>query len=209
MLLIIGVLMVTQSNDVLGVGAGQWLTALVVGLALLLLYWIKRKTLALIAGAYMTLFGAANIVNSLGIGKTIGFDKIFPAIISGSVFFLIPGIIFLLLYFQKNKRALLLPGFLFLWMYVYFILLRVPFFARNSVAFFLMCVGLGGVCACFIGRGFIGARPRYVSICVTAAGLAGLLNLKPPELPFGSPSKIVPFILMGVGVLVIIAARKK
>lgn len=72
-----------------------------VGVALLIGYYLKRHTGYLIAGLVVLSIGASQIVDTYNL---VAVD------ISGFTFFLALGIAFLLLYFVKNIRGFIYPG---------------------------------------------------------------------------------------------------
>jgi len=78
------------------------LMMLVTGLALLLLYRQKKAVWSLFAGAYLTYFGALQFLGWVGI-------RLGGHVFVG-MFFIVPGIIFMVLYLEKKKRGLLIPS---------------------------------------------------------------------------------------------------
>jgi hypothetical protein len=110
------------------------------GVTFLLLFWTKRSSAALAAGVYSLLFGIRGLISAR-----------LPENISGSLFaviiWLAPAIIFISLYFRKNKLNLLLPSMLFFGLAL-FTLLDSAFALDASVrGFTLFFLTMGGAFA--------------------------------------------------------------
>jgi hypothetical protein len=73
------------------------------GLALLLVYRTKKRALPLIAGAYLTYIGIMNITRMFATIRIL--DSLF-----GAMFFVVPGLIFLVLYIERDARWMLTPA---------------------------------------------------------------------------------------------------
>jgi len=117
-LLILGI--TTLWKDVFVINYKQMLPFVLLfvgGFAFLLLYRTKRKNWALFIGSHLVYIA----VLTVKIGKFSFFSLMFP-----SMFFIVPGIVLLVLYFDKNKHRLLIPGSLLLFFGVWLIIARSP-----------------------------------------------------------------------------------
>jgi len=122
------------------------LTLFVVGVALILLYRTKRKKWSLVAGGYVIYFALAFAVHGTALAG------IFPSAVA-AMFFIVPGIIFLALWFDTRKKGLLLPGSLLAWIGVCAIICSAAHLhAAGVFTAFLICLGLGFITAHILGR---------------------------------------------------------
>ena len=169
------------------------LLILVIGLALLLLYQQKKTVWALFAGGYMTFFGLMQLLTWVGFGPGVH-------TIAG-MFFIVPGVIFMTLYFDKNKRGLLIPSCILLWFGLYFVLIRVPVFGmRSSFGMAVICLGCSLCTAYGIGRSHLSRWVRNLGVFLLVAGgllLGGFIRF------VGGVSKILSYALIAVGVLIV------
>ena len=170
------------------------LMILVTGLALLLLYRQKKAVWALFAGGYLTSVGLILILAWAGFGLR--------AQTFAGMFFFVPGIIFMVLYFDKNKRGLLIPSCLMIWIGACFILMSaISLGVRATSGVLVMCIGCGFYSAYVIGRSYLSRWLRNLGVVLFLTGglmFSGLFTL------VGRAVRIVPYVLIAVGLLIII-----
>lgn len=169
------------------------LMILVTGFALLLLYHQKKAVWALFAGGYLTFIGLIQFLAWVGLGLKMH-------TLSG-MFFIVPGIIFMSLYFDKNKRGLLIPSCLLLWFGAYLILTGAfPFGMRSSFGILVICLGCSFCTAYAIGKSFLSRWVRNLGIFLIAAGgllFSGFIRI------VGGIGRMVSYMLIVFGILIV------
>ncbi len=115
------------------------------GCSMLLLYHTKRKMWSLFLGIFLTFLGIIKILPSEIFGK--GFMC--------AMFFLIPGIIFMIVFHEKNKRGFLIPASTCIWIGIFFMLVGSHIITKSGALFFA-CIGLSLITDYVIGKEFIG-----------------------------------------------------
>jgi len=137
----------------------------VCGLAFLLLYHTKRKSWSLVLGGYLTYIGLMGFLQPhIKLNETLN--------IVGTMFFIVPALIFLILYYDKDKRGLLLPAMLMLCFGVFLFAKELALFAGSGGLLFMLCMGAAFVLTYLLGRGY---SRRFVLVfgCIMMA--AGVL----------------------------------
>ena len=135
----------------------------VTGLALLLLYRQKKAVWALFAGGYISFIGLMMFMSWANIGLKSN-------AIAG-MFFIVPGILFMVLYFNKHKIGLLIPSCLLLWSGTFFILINIfQFGARMKFGALLTCLGCGFCTSYTIGKSHLSPRVRNLGAILILAG---------------------------------------
>ena len=125
-------------------GSFVWLAG---GLALILVYITKRRTVPLIVGGYMTYFG---IIQVVGLFYENGFtDSLLRA-----MFFIVPGIIFMVLYMDKRWHKLLLPSTILIFFGLYTLAWNLPIIGQLPIIWLFL--SLAFFAAYIIGRGYTG-----------------------------------------------------
>jgi len=159
------------------------------GFSLLLLYRTKRKGWSLCLGCYLVYIGLMTV--RLG-------DFSLSRYLLPAMFFIVPGFIFLVLCFDKNRHGLLIPGFVMFWFGVFLIATRFRFLQTASGAIFLMCMGSAFACARVFGKPPAGKWAAVLGALLLLFSLQQFFNL-----PFFE--RILSFIPL-LGSLIIIAA---
>jgi len=147
------------------------LSFLALGMGFILMYKTKRKNWALVLGVYLAYFGL-----SLSVLETFprtGSDLRLFETLAGSLFFAVTGIMFMVFFYDKNKRGLLIPGALFTGV-------GVNRFLSQTFSVDLLWAELLIHAVCFyiiyrLGNYFLGKWPKYVSVILVAAALSRLL----------------------------------
>lgn len=121
---------------------------IVCGGALVVLYKTKHKSWSLILGGYMIYIGVTNIIGYYIPGFN-AWDII------GAMFFIVPGIIFFILYFEKGKRGLLIPASILVWLGLFTIVKNLSFININKFSLWLVFMGFAFYTVNFFGRGFM------------------------------------------------------
>lgn len=174
---------------------------LLAGFALLLLYRTKHKTWALCLGMYVLCFSL------MGIARTWLPPWVFGNFMAG-MFFLVPGIIFLVLFYVRNKRGLLVPSAMLIWFAIFLASLYIP--PVSGGARFFLCLGCAFVMIHYVGK----PSASKLSLCagviliVFAALLRGII-LQPWALLFVAPGVIAALCIAFGLVIIIRAVRKK
>ena len=141
---------------------------LALGMGFVLMYKTKRKNWALVLGVYLAYIGVSLfMVETFPGGRAVGV-RLFETL-AGSLFFVVTGIMFMVLFYDKNKRGLLIPGALFIGA-------GFNSFLGHVFAIDLLWVELLSFAACFyiifrLGSYFLGKWPKYVSAFLIIAAL--------------------------------------
>ncbi len=172
------------------------------GGACLLLYVTKKMSFSLIIGAYLTYFGAVRILDGMfgGALSVNGFV---------AMFFIVPSAVFFVLYFDKNKRGLLFPASILLYMGVYLMLKDFLFFPYMSGGFFLICMAFSFLTVYFIGKGAHGRWSLQLGLVLLVLGGLSSMNMFSAFAAFGSLRYVGAGILIVLGLLVILGAFVK
>ena len=136
----------------------------VCGCAFLLLYYTKRKSWSLVLGGYLTYIGIMGFVQPhIPLNEAID--------IVGTMFFIVPSIIFLVLYYDKNKRGLLMPAMLMLCFGVFLFSKDLLIFKGHGGLLFTLCMGAAFVLTYLLGRGYSRRFTLFFGCAVMTAGL--------------------------------------
>ena len=176
------------------------ITVAAAGFAFLLLYRTKGKSWSLCLGVYMLGFGMIGIFRGLLTGY------VFEHLIS-ILFFLSPGVIFMVLYYSKGKRGLLVPGCLLIWFAFFLLSTMIPFL--HSGAMFFFCLGLAFLTIYVIGKDFIGKFPLYFGFAMEIMALLTLCAMSPVFALIHKAPIYAPIILICIGLFVILRAINK
>ena len=141
---------------------------LALGMGFILMYKTKRQNWALVLGVYLAYIGfALSAVETFPQNTTEGM-RLFETLI-GSLFFVATGAMFIVLFYDKNKRGLLIPGAL---------LIGAGFdsFLGHVFDTDLLWAGLLIFAVCFyiifkLGSYFLGKWPKYISVFLIIAAL--------------------------------------
>ena len=171
------------------------------GAALLLLYRTKRKSWSLILGGYLAYFGFSQVLNNL----TRGFfsEPLFIA-----MFFIVPALIFFVLYFDKNKRGLLIPASLLFWLGLHFILrdIRIPFALFSN---FYLYMAAAFFTIFMFAKNYMGKWPLYTSIVLLVIGAFEVIISVSDNLLFTNYGILGPVAVVLAGVVIVITALLK
>lgn len=140
-----------------------------IGAACLLLYMTKKKSWSLIVGSYLFYFGAYRLLSILLGGRLSG--NIFAA-----MFFIVPGLIFFVLYYDKNKYGLVVPASLLLWFGLYIFVMGVPLFSGIGVPSFFIFMGMGFMTTRVVSRGSVEKWAVYTALTLFCIGVLTLLG---------------------------------
>lgn len=197
-LLLVGIISLRQ--DVFDINLGgvlSFILLFVCGFAFLLLYRTKRKNWSLIVGSYLVYIG----ILTFKIGDFSLSSFLFP-----SIFFIVPAFIFLVLYYDKNKRGLLLPGMIFLWFGIFIILAGFDFFKPVLGIFFFICMGTAFLASSIIGKEFLGKWVKGVYLICYTLAILRLLNLPYLKLILGYVPQAGSILIILASVIIIIKA---
>jgi len=148
------------------------ITVTAAGLAFLLLYRTKRRSWSLLLGVYLFCFGLIGMVGQIA-----------PASLSlrlvGAMFFVAPGLIFLVMYRNKGTRGLLIPACILIWFGAFLLLSGMPGLGRFATPLFFACIGGGFLTAYGVGRSFMGKYSLYFGVAFLAAAVLFLGGMLP------------------------------
>lgn len=176
----------------------QGLMCFFLGGALLLLYNTKRKTWALVMGSILFFIGFLDGASSL---------SLHPNIIASGVF-LIPGIIFMILYQQTKTLGFLIPASILLWFggFIMMTIFSIPGVIQGGLFFVFM--GMSFVMMYLIGKERIGKWPFVPASILLGFGgvilLTSSLRIAIKLFPI-----IIPTVLIGIGIYIIFRNRKQ
>jgi len=174
----------------------------VCGFAFVLLYHTKRKSWSLVLGGYLLYFGVMGFVQPLfRIGETINFVS--------TMFFIVPSVIFLILYYDKNKRGLLLPAMLMLWFGVFLFSKDLAVFLAHGGLLFMVCFGCAFVMTFLLGRGGVWRGTLFVGFVLIAAGFIFFGGLSIVFVLFGNLPQLLPILFILISGAVIIRALRR
>ncbi|HOQ16091.1 MAG TPA: hypothetical protein PLL17_08485 [Defluviitaleaceae bacterium] len=188
---------------------GQWISipfirknnlfGLFIATTLLLLYCTKKKTWALVAGMFIGFFSV------LGIFPNVNFNT---ATFIAPMVFILPGFIFIILYYSKYNIGFLIPGSILMWFGIFIFLVTsglmrgmmipVAWFGSLGAAFLSMYL---------LGRHKIGKWPLIPGgillgmafLLFAGASLGFIFRLGP---------KLIPVTLIIIGLFIVIKSRK-
>jgi hypothetical protein len=182
-----------------------FITITVGGMAFLLLYRTKRKGWSLVLGSYLTYIGMAGMLGSLPWFNSFGG-------IAAAMFFVVPGIIFMVLFFDKRIKGLLVPGSLLVWFGLFVMMAQSGIMRdRAMVGMFFVCIGLAFVTMYVLGKTFIGKFPLYFGLTLVVAGFfagGGFFGLDLIEL-FSGMMSFGPVALIAASLVFIVSAFRK
>ncbi|NLJ88858.1 MAG: hypothetical protein GX327_08850 [Epulopiscium sp.] len=176
------------------------LFALFVATALLLLYYTKKKPWALVVGMIIGFFGV------LGIFPSLYFNT---GTFIAPMIFIMPGIIFFILYYSKNNIGFLIPGSILIWFGI-FIFLVVSGLTRGIM---IPTVFFGSLGAAFLsiyifGRHKTGKWPLIPGGILLGLGFLIFAGVSVGFI-FGLGPKLIPVTLIIVGLLIVVSNSKK
>ncbi len=158
--------------------------------ALILLYHTKRKVWALVSGI---------IIYALWLFKM--FPHLGGSIITAMIF-LVPGIIFLVLYFSKYRNPFLVIGSIFTWFSIFIFLTCIPQLSINRSSIFFICMGAAFFTMYLINKYEMG---RWAIIFATLLIFLGIIQIfgSPFNIIFKTIPSIMPIILIVLGIIII------
>jgi len=173
------------------------------GLAFLLLYRTKRKSWSLVLGGYLAYIGIMGFVQPY-----VRFNEAINII--GTLFFIVPSILFLVLYYDKDKRGLLMPSMLMLCFGVFLFTKDLDIFRAHGMLLFLLCMGAAFVLTFLLGRGYSRRFTLFFGGSVMAVGLifgGGLSILR--AMLTNMPQLLAILVILGSAFIIIHALRRR
>lgn len=194
-ILLLGIYSIVQKAIPVDYGS---VTIVFFGLALLVLYKTKRKSWSLIFGVYIVYFGMVVLLMKLG------FEDL-DTVLIGPAFFIVPGIIFLVLYLQKNKTALLFPGSALFWLGICLVLDNLNLSIFSNGGLFPVCAGLA-----FLTTFFLGKSKKWLFYSAVFLILIGMFKMITGT-SIGSSliQNIFSVILIGISLFLIFGNKKR
>lgn len=178
------------------------ITVAAAGLTLLLLYKTKAQSWSLVLGAYLTYIGLLGMLRAI-LPEAVGGRPI------GAMFFIVPGIIFMTLFYDKQIKPLLIPASLLLWFGAFIILSGLPVLRSVPFGLFFMCIGSGFVMMHVLGKEFVGKFPMYFGVILCFAGLMFMTGLYPGLRMIRRIPAVGSVIMIGASIFIIINAIRK
>ena len=168
------------------------------GLAFLLLYRTKHKSWSLIVGMYLSYLAVAGFLRNFSLFRGIN--------LYGAMFFIVPGLIFLILFLDKNKKGLLAPGSFLLWFGIYICISGFALSLAIQTALVYFCICGASFMIYFFSRE---APKKWTLYCIYAFGAIGLLQLFGAGLSSLSLSRVISFAIIFIGIRIIYKSTKK
>lgn len=159
--------------------------------AFLLLYHTKRKVWSLVIGMI-----------TLAIWVLRCFPYLGANVLSAAIF-IIPGIIFMTLYFSRRKSAFLITGSILSWFGLFIVLAGIPKLDGLAGSLFFICMGLAFLNIYIIDYKEIGKWPIIPAVVLMLLGFM-IYSGKSLRLFFGVLPSIIPIILIIIGLVIII-----
>lgn len=175
------------------------LPTLFVAIALLLLYYMKRKTWALVMGMIIGFFGIVGVLpnNYINVGNFIA-----PMI------FIIPGSIFMILYLSKRIIGFLIPGSILIWFGIFVGVIVSRIIKGMMVpAVFFGSLGTAFITMYILGYPKIGKWPLIPGGILLAFGFMFFMGVSVGFIILFAP-KIIPIALIIIGLLIFLKGRK-
>ena len=137
-----------------------------VGVAFILLFLTKRKSWALVLGVYITWFSFIDLITRF-IDYHVTSSFLFAS------FFIATAMIFLVLYYTRNKTGLLIPASILFWFGIFTIITGISVLpmANMPMLTFIICLAMAFFSAYFFGRGVVGRWALYTGMFLGAIGL--------------------------------------
>ncbi len=179
-----------------------FLAVTVCGFALLLLYKTKRKSWSLFFGCYMFIFGFYGILSNLKFIEPSGF-------LFAGLLFLIPGLVFIILYYSKNKRGLLLPASFLIWFGLYIMSFSIHLFQSISGGMFFVYIGMSFISVYLIEKHFLSKFTLYFGTLFIGLGVLILVGFSGGISVILNTPKMLSGIIIVIGVLTILKALRK
>lgn len=140
---------------------------LFIGAALILHFVMRKKTWALITGAYLTWYSAYGFLSTLSDHGNYR--------LAYSSFFIVTAIVFFMLFYKKKKIGLVLPAAIVFWFGIFIMFSRIGLLYITGPYLFTFCLGMSFLTAFFIRRGFtgIGRWALYTGVIFVSFGVIG------------------------------------
>lgn len=155
---------------------------IVMGFAFLLLYITKRRKWSLVPSIYLIYWGIANVLKEFN----INFGNVVSA-----MFFIVPGIIFLILFFEKKRYFFIMPSSFLIWLGIFIMLLGIWNYEIFRLLF--ACMGFAFLCAYILGIKIYSNFKLYIGVFCIAIAFWGILKF------------IFPFLFISAGLFFIIS----
>lgn len=165
----------------------------ILGGSLLLLYHTKQKVWALITGIILCALWVFKAFPELG-------GNILAAVI-----FLIPGIIFMILYFSKYRNSFLVTGAIFIWFGIFIVLSGIHILGISSGGIFFICMGLSFFTMYLLNRYEMGKWTLILSIILIFFGITVYIG-SPFKIIFNMIPAILPIAFIAIGIIIIVKA---
>ena len=178
------------------------ITVTAAGLAFLLLYRTKRQSWSLLLGMYLFCFGLIGMVGQ-AVPQSLSLRLV------AAMFFVAPGLIFLILYRHKGTRGLLIPACILLWFGAFLLLSGLPGLSRFLVPLFLASIGGAFLTAYGVGRNFMGRYSLYFGVAFLAAAVLFLGGMLPGMGALRHLPQLGGLFLVAASVAVVVIALKR
>lgn len=198
--LLLGLLILAQRYVHVDLGS---LMLIAGGGALVVLYKTKHKNWSLILGGYMMYAGAANIIKYY----VSGFDALN---IIGAMFFIVPGVIFFILFFEKKRPWQLFAASFMVWLGLFQIVKNISFIGVGTFSLLLASIGLAFYTINLFGKGLVSrwafdTGTIFIVLSVIFSGIIGRII----GLLGGLPQTIAIILILFSGVIIINALKKR
>jgi len=199
-MLLIGLFALFRPTVIFSFGAVMFT---ICGLAFVLLYHTKRKSWSLVLGGYLLYFGMMGFVQPyIRIDEAINFI--------GTMFFIVPSVIFLILYYDKDKRGLLLPSMLMMWFGIFLFTKDLAVFIAHGGLLFITCFGFAFMLTYLLGRGCVRRGVLFFGLALIAVGFIFFGGLSAVGVMLRNLPQLLPIVLiLASGAVIIRALRRR
>jgi len=172
------------------------------GLAFLLLYRTKRQSLSLVFGGYLTYVGLMGFMQPyMHLRETFN--------VVAAMFFIVPALIFLVLYYDKGKRGLLLPSMLMLGFGIFLFSKGLTIFSQQKGLLFMVCMGLALVLTFLLGRGYTKRLVLILGCVMIVCGFTFFGGLSAAQTLYSNLPQALALGLILVSIIIIIRALRR
>ena len=119
------------------------------------------------------------------------------------------AVIFLILFFDKNKNGLLVPGMLLLWFGIFLIVSSHPFSSALPFSVLPACIGAAFISSYLLGTSFLNKWTLYAGVILLFVSAAVKFGLRPEAAMIRRLPAVISAAVIIAGLIIIIRALIK